>query len=402
MQPATLDAAGAAGGERSFSINMLSQLLEVGPLPATATVKQLREHIQKQTGKAKVKLAAVSGSSQLLDDTLLRDVPEDLVAVAVLPPIVLHNGSYRIEAGFAGLEEPQLVLPAPPRTSKLTQDWEAMEKIWRQAFVGLGVSGFTGCLALITEPICNPYGNRRKTAELMFETLGVEGLCLMDASVLALGVANLTTGVVLDIGMDGHVAVPIVHGFLVEHAIQFGDGIGGEAVTRDLADVVGRIRPDLSLDQIRRMKEQACFVLDTSVDGTARPCAQRTAADDDLAALLGDHRFTVPELLFDDGCPEEHQSVQRSVFKAALGSGALWNLCENVVLTGGTTLLPGFAERLRKELTKLLPASAEKEVKVSRPGISPWCGGSEVAASDGFTAKCITRSQYDKEGLYAS
>ncbi len=53
----------------------------------------------------------------------------------------------------------------------------------------------------------------------MFETLGVEGLCLMDASVLALGVANLTTGVVLDIGMDGHVAVPIVHGSMSSNSL---------------------------------------------------------------------------------------------------------------------------------------------------------------------------------------
>jgi actin-related protein len=74
-------------------------------------------------------------------------------------------------------------------------------------------------------------------------------------------------------------------------------------------------------------------------------------------------------------------------------------LYANVVLSGGTTMFPGIAERLTQELTGLAPS----KIKVIAPPerkYSVWLGGSILASLSSFQQMLISKAEYDEYGSY--
>jgi len=74
-------------------------------------------------------------------------------------------------------------------------------------------------------------------------------------------------------------------------------------------------------------------------------------------------------------------------------------LYSNIVLSGGTTTIAGFSDRLHREVTRL--AFANTKVKVVSPSErkhSVWVGGSILASLPTFSNMYITREEYDEVG----
>ncbi|KAF4714786.1 Alpha-centractin, partial [Perkinsus olseni] len=77
-------------------------------------------------------------------------------------------------------------------------------------------------------------------------------------------------------------------------------------------------------------------------------------------------------------------------------------LLQNVVLAGGSTLFPGFGERLLAEMRKLVPKDAR--IKICAPPerkLSAWVGGSVVSSLSSFKRVWLTREEYKDGGLSA-
>jgi actin beta/gamma 1 len=71
----------------------------------------------------------------------------------------------------------------------------------------------------------------------------------------------------------------------------------------------------------------------------------------------------------------------------------------NIVLSGGTTMFPGIAERMQKEITALAPSSMK--VKIIAPPerkFSVWIGGSILASLSTFQQMWISKQEYDESG----
>jgi actin-related protein len=68
------------------------------------------------------------------------------------------------------------------------------------------------------------------------------------------------------------------------------------------------------------------------------------------------------------------------------------DLYSNIVLSGGSTLLPGIAERLKKELIALAPSSTEINI-IAPPErkYTVWIGGSVLASHSSFQNMWISR-----------
>jgi actin, other eukaryote len=71
----------------------------------------------------------------------------------------------------------------------------------------------------------------------------------------------------------------------------------------------------------------------------------------------------------------------------------------NIVLSGGTTMYPGIADRMTKELTDLAPRSVKVRV-VAPPErkYSVWIGGSILASLSTFQNLWVTKQEYDESG----
>jgi actin, other eukaryote len=86
-----------------------------------------------------------------------------------------------------------------------------------------------------------------------------------------------------------------------------------------------------------------------------------------------------------------------SIFKCDLDIRR--DLYGNVVLSGGTTMFPGIADRMQKELTSLSPASMK--VKIVAPPerkYSVWIGGSILASLSTFQNLWCSKQEYDESG----
>jgi len=77
----------------------------------------------------------------------------------------------------------------------------------------------------------------------------------------------------------------------------------------------------------------------------------------------------------------------------------LKDLYANIVLSGGSTMYPGIAERLTKEMVALAPPTMK--IKVVAPPerkYSVWIGGSILASLSTFQQMWISKQEYDESG----
>jgi actin len=117
---------------------------------------------------------------------------------------------------------------------------------------------------------------------------------------------------------------------------------------------------------------------------------------------IAEERFRCAELLFTpslggfdyDGV---HQSLIDSIMRCDIDLHR--DLCANIVLSGGSTMFPGFPERLEKDIIGLTPSQVK--VKVIAPPHrenSAWLGGSILACLAQFPEMVITREEYNDSG----
>jgi actin-related protein len=67
-------------------------------------------------------------------------------------------------------------------------------------------------------------------------------------------------------------------------------------------------------------------------------------------------------------------------------------LYANMVLSGGSTLFPGIADRMRKEMRALAPSSMEINIIAqAERKYAAWIGGSFLASISTFQPKWISR-----------
>ena len=99
------------------------------------------------------------------------------------------------------------------------------------------------------------------------------------------------------------------------------------------------------------------------------------------------HAHILISLLFPTGPPPlpTHASIQ--------------DLYANTVLSGGSTMYPGIADRMQKEITAMAPSTMK--IKIIAPPerkYSVWIGGSILASLSTFQQMWISKQEYDESG----
>ena len=75
------------------------------------------------------------------------------------------------------------------------------------------------------------------------------------------------------------------------------------------------------------------------------------------------------------------------------------DLYDKCVLSGGTTMFPGIADRMQKEITALAPPATKVNV-IAPPErkYSAWLGGSILTSRSLFTKMWLKKEHYDEFG----
>ncbi|ESR64118.1 actin-related protein 6 [Citrus sinensis] len=117
---------------------------------------------------------------------------------------------------------------------------------------------------------------------------------------------------------------------------------------------------------------------------------------------LTNERFLVPEMIFQPADLGMNQAGLAECIVRAVNSCHPYLhsvLYESIILTGGSTLFPRFAERLERELRPLVPDDYQVKITTQEdPLLGVWRGGSLLASSPDFQAMCVTKAEYEENG----
>jgi len=281
-------------------------------------------------------------------------------------------------------------------------DWDGMELIWDYTFdTALGVKP-EECNLLITEAVMNSKPNREKMAHILFEKFNFPALYVSHSAILPLYSAGLTTGIVLDCGEGVVQTVPVWGGYPINESMNRAD-FGG----KDSTELFGRLIREKGygnkpLEVLRWLKEQTSLVSLNAAEDAKVPDTAFQLPDGEIVKL-GQERYQCAELLFRPSLMEDtdiggvHEMLYKSIMKTNMDIRR--DLYGSIVLSGGATLAPGFAERISKELAALLPAKAKLTIRAPpERRYATWKGASVVASLSSFNRLLISKQEYDDVG----
>lgn len=357
------------------------------------------------------------------------------------PVIILDSGSGTCKAGMSNEEFPKAVFPevvgiprsdctmsrktycgdeindvrnsvlvSYPIQNGIIEDFDQMQLIWEYAIhERLNVDPQDHAV-LLTEPPHNPKPAREEMVEIMFDTFGVESLNISIQGVLSLLGHGKYTGLVLDSGEGVTHTFPVYDGYGLVHCVNRLD-LGGRDLNVLLAKLCAQVGTCLASTQeqhyVRQMKEQHCYVcMDPTVESEVVEDVVHKLPDG-REVVLNEERWRCPEALFTPtlaGLNETMgvaQLVYDSICKSDIDNRT--SLLNNVVLSGGSTMFPGFVERLTQELRLCAPVSSHTNIRVVKSKdkdrtLAVWRGAQVFSNLDQQSTQWMSIDEYLEVG----
>jgi hypothetical protein len=289
-------------------------------------------------------------------------------------------------------------------------NFDDYEKLLSHAFYNeLRVSPEEHPIMLAHTPLI-PKAQKEKMVQILFETFNVPAVYFENTSVLSLYGSGRSTGVVIEINDQGVSAVPIYEGYALPHAIQK-ENYGG----RNLTDFAMKIMTERGYsftttaerDIVRDVKETLCYVAQ-DFEAELLKAKHSSAVErpyelcDGQTITVGSERFRIPEVLFNPAqlgmeCRGVHELAYNAIMRVDVDIRK--DLYSNIVIAGGSSMFPGLADRMQKEITALAPSTMK--IKVIAPPerkYSPWIGGSILGSLSTMQSMWITKADYDADG----
>lgn len=322
--------------------------------------------------------------------------------------IVIDYGFGSMKCGFTGDELPRSI--AMLSNDKNVSFLDNFEKNIENVFTNeLKIESNKHPLLLTEVPLC-PKPQKEQTAELLFEKFHIPALSIQVPGILSLFSSGRLSGLVLDSGDRFTYTVAVFNGQ------GFADGVkriefGGRNLDEVLLKMINERGNCFSLSEhtgiIRNIKEKNCYIafdytkeLITTIQSNNFDVTYQLP--DGTQFAIGTERFRCPETFLS---PKQFNIDMNGLDRMVFDSIACCDvdiqriLFSNIYLTGGSTMFPGFGERMQKEILRLTKISTGAKVISPQERIfSAWLGGTLIAAQSTFSQVCITNQEFQEFG----
>lgn len=336
-------------------------------------------------------------------------------------------------------------------------DWEVTSKLFGHVYERMQVEAKEHPV-LLSEPSFNTSALRERATELLFEEHGVPALFLAKNAVLASFAHGRATSVVLESGASTTAAVPVHDGYVLSKSL-IQSPLAGDELTRIYEHIIrsefgNPLRPSFSISKkvgkdgdvisvsdkplpgitssfssyhahllVQDIKEgttkvfqESNLAIDYSLPSSeSSPPLLQYILPDGSSLSPGSWRYRLPEIMFNPSLhtPSSYSShssisslpsVQQMLFQAinSCDSDLKKDLLQNIFITGGNTLFPGFSDRLISELSSLFgPQIKLKNQSLPSPSErknATFIGASILSSLGTFHQMWMSRQEYDEYG----
>lgn len=240
------------------------------------------------------------------------------------------------------------------------RDWSQLSRFWNKIITEVGVSSVDSTSVMFVENPLITTSDRAKWAEIIFDAYRAPSICYGNSSSLSLFASGRTSGVSLDCGAGIISAVPVLEGLALSHAAVTVDR-GGQDVSWELKRLLAESEVLVSYEDARITKESMCFVNNSQFSMEGDDCeTERTVPlylPDGTEVDVKKHILSrCTDVLFDynvsGGYP---RGLSHQVYESILlcDDSLRKDMMNNIVISGGTSMISGLADRLNWELTDL-------------------------------------------------
>jgi actin-related protein 4 len=308
---------------------------------------------------------------------------------------------------------------------------------------------------LITEPGWNSAKAREKTIEIAMESWGAPAFFLQKTGVLAAFASGKSSGIIIDVGASHTSVTPVLDGMVLRKGVQKST-LAGNFVSEQIRTSFKTSQPEVPLtphymvkskspvdagqpanaayksfptpptESFRLNEEERILTSfkESVVEVWPGPGRFTGGQNEDLARsmpgrpfempdgwnqVFGIERFRVAEGLFDHTAALGEEKVKPEMTIPRLVQAAVQAvdadqrplLLSNIVVTGGSTLLYKFNERLNYEINAIYPSTRNKLIapgSIVERKYAAWIGGSILASLGSFHQLWISQKEYDEHG----
>ncbi|CAL8291888.1 unnamed protein product [Boreogadus saida] len=368
-------------------------------------------------------------------------------SLSVVPNCQFRSKTSRLKTFTANqldeIKDPSGLFYILPFQKGYLVNWDVQRKVWDHLFgKELMKVDFADTSVIVSEPLYNFSSIQESMNEILFEEYQFQSVLRINAGSMSAHHYIQTNPSVLcclvvDSGYSFTHITPYCRGRKMKKGI-CRLNVGGKLLTNHLKEIIS-YRQLHVMDEthvINQVKEDVCYVAQdfyqdmktAQLKGEANTVMRDyvlpdfssirkgfcKAPEDMLSSgkyktgeqilRLTNERFAVPETLFhpsdigiqEMGIPE---AVVRSISR--MPPEIQPHLYQNVVLTGGNCLFPGFRERVQREVRALAPADLPVAVLLPpNPVGYAWEGGKLLADNPDYDEMVVTREEYEENGHF--
>ncbi|KAL4613143.1 actin-related protein 10 [Arapaima gigas] len=370
--------------------------------------------------------------------------------------VVIDLGSAYTKCGFAGEAGPRCIIPSEvqkPGMQQVSSAFKVVQYHINTDELYSNLKDFIHMLyfrhllvnprdrrVVIVESVLCPSHFRETLTKVLFKHFQVPSVLFAPSHLMSVLTLGINSALVMDCGYTETLVLPVYEGIPILSAWE-ALPLGGKAIHKELESLLveqctvdtesstGQSLPavisSIPEEVVEDIKVRTCFVSDLqhglkiqeskfNLEGTAERPAPPPDVDypldgEKIIHIKGSIRDSVVEILFEQDNEEKSVAtlVLDTLVKCPIDTRKV--LAENLVVIGGTAMLPGFLHRLLAEIRVLAEKPRYKQILSSRTfrvhsppaksNCTAWLGGAIFGAlQDILGSRSISRDQYNQTG----